>query len=225
MKPSWRRIGLAVLLVAIVFTLLTGFFWTFVRDWIAIPIYFLVWVSDLILKSFPQQLYLALLILICVVIGIDALRLIRFAPNPDSAEPLSSPSRSRYAHWRMLCSYAQTSPYSREKFLEESRKLILSVLADQYALDMDEAQTRVEDSTIAVPEAIRKLIGQQRIHAFDPTWRMPRRAALPFWQRLFRQQEAPQLDSQAVVITDFVEQLLELNNAERQAEYQPDPQR
>ena len=98
MNHDWPKIGLAVVLTAFVFILLTGFFWTFVRDWIAVPIYFLALVSDLILKSFPQQLYLALLILVCVIIGLDALWAIKLVPNVESAEQEPAPSRSRYLY-------------------------------------------------------------------------------------------------------------------------------
>ena len=218
MKLDWRKIGLAVVLAAFVFIVLTGFFWTFVRDWIAIPIYFLAWVSDLILKSFPQQLYLALLILVCVIIGLDALWAIKLVPNAESAEQKPAPSRSRYVYWRTLCAYAQASAYSREKFAAESRKLILAVLADQQGVDGAQVQLRVENGSLAVPEAIRKLITQQETTLFEGGSR--RNGTRPRWWQLFHKYIPPQQDDQATEIADFVEQLLELNHAERQSDQQ-----
>src|SRR5437763_5437092 len=131
MRIDRRRFGLAILLVVLVFLILTGFFWNFVRDTIAVPIYYLIWISDLTLKSVPQSIFLGLLVVLCVLIGSSALLAIKVNEDIERAEPKPVQSQARYHFWRNVCVQLESSAYAREKFTGESRKLILSILVYQ----------------------------------------------------------------------------------------------
>jgi len=120
-------------------------------------------------------------------------------------------------YWQTLCAYAQASVYSREKFAAESRKLILSVLADQQGIDSAQVQMRVENGSLVVPETIRKLITQEEPYLFEGGSLMARSGTRPRWWQVFHEHKSRQLDNQAAEIADFVEQLLEVNHAERQS--------
>src|SRR4051812_1213802 len=72
-KINKVRVLVAVLVVAFIFSILTLLFWTFVRDTIVIPVYYLVWVSGLLINSVPQGLFAGLLALIGLVIAFNTL--------------------------------------------------------------------------------------------------------------------------------------------------------
>ncbi len=77
MKIDNRRLAFVLVLGAFIFGVLALFYWDFVRDTIAFPIYYLFWVGDLVLRSISQGVYLALLVLISIVIGVNTVLGIR----------------------------------------------------------------------------------------------------------------------------------------------------
>jgi hypothetical protein len=73
MKLNRTTVGLVFVLVVLMFSILTLLYWDFVRDTVIIPVYYLLWVGSLILKSIPQGAYLAILIFISAIIGWNTL--------------------------------------------------------------------------------------------------------------------------------------------------------
>lgn len=59
MAVDKARIGLVFILLVLLFSILALVYWDFVRDTIIIPIYYIIWVIGLILKSIPQGVYYA----------------------------------------------------------------------------------------------------------------------------------------------------------------------
>jgi hypothetical protein len=213
MRVDRAKFGLAILLVVFVFLILTGFFWNFVRDTIAVPIYYLIWVSDLTLKSIPQSVFLGILVVLCVLIGSSALLAIRVNEDIESAEPKPVQSQARYHFWRNLCVQLDSSAYSREKFTTESRKLILSILAYQEGIESAEAEALVSNGALGVPETIRNLILRQHIQLFDQVSRTEDNSVLARLRRIFGEAALPQVDRQVDEIIGFIEQLLEIGDA------------
>src|SRR4051812_23075979 len=104
MTINKTKTGIVLVVVILLFSLLTLAYWTFVRDTIIVPIYYLIWVGNLTLKSVPQEAYLAFLILISLIISVNTLLSMRVRQITRSVEEISSQSNSRYSHWRNLCS-------------------------------------------------------------------------------------------------------------------------
>ncbi len=163
MKSDKVKIGFAFVLIVLAFSLVTLIFWDFVRDAIVVPIDYLIWVGGLVIRSIPQEVYLAAFLLISFVLSLNTLDRIRSKPAARSYEQAPSQADSRYYRWRMLVSKQSTSPFYRDIFVTEARNLILSMLAYDHGIDSTEAETRVRNGTLTVPEPIRNLIEKRDV--------------------------------------------------------------
>jgi hypothetical protein len=219
MKVDKGRILLAIALIIFVFSLLALLFWDFVRDTIVVPIYRFLWVSGLILKSIPQGAYLAALIVASIVIGLHTLRVMtlsrigqRFADNSPQTD------NSRYVYWKRLCANVYTSPFSQGQFSSEARKLTLAILAYQEGIEASEAEMRVSNGTLTVPNPIRNLIQRLPIQDSKPTSKRTPNPVLRVRRMLLREDPLrdPRIDNQLAEIISFIEQRLEINRAGNQ---------
>jgi hypothetical protein len=213
MKVDKVRLGLVFVLVTLIFSILALIYWDFVRDSIIVPIYYLIWVSGLILKSVPQQGYLALLILISVIIGFNTLRGMGSEQLTNRAEANNPQADSRYLHWRRLCARSYASPFSRNQFAWEARRLILSILAYQRGIAPSEAEAMITSSTLDVPDSIRTLVQYKDLPAPRPTPSSVKNTMLRLRQMFLgaHPQNDPQIDSQVAEIVYFIERCLETN--------------
>jgi hypothetical protein len=213
MKVDKVRIAFVFVLITLIFSILALIYWDFVRDSIIVPVYYLIWVSGLILKSIPQSGYLALLILVSAIIGFNTLERIRneqLASRPETNDPQAE---SRYLHWRRLHARLYVSPFSRDQFAWEARRLILSILAYQSGVDTSEAEMMVTDGLLDVPDSIRNLVQHKDMATPTPTPRNVKNAVLRLRQLLRRTvpQNEPQIDGQVAEIVYFIERCLEIN--------------
>src|SRR5215472_12976196 len=112
MKIDRAKFALASLMVVIICLILAGFFWNFVRDTIAVPIYYLMWLGDLTLKSIPQGVFLGFLVVLFVLIGLNALLAVRVSGEVESAASRPVQSQARYHFWRYHCAQLNSSAYS-----------------------------------------------------------------------------------------------------------------
>src|ERR1051325_4660796 len=99
MTINQKKMAIALVVVISLFSLLTLIYWSFVRDTIIVPIYYIIWVSDLTLKSVPQEAYLAVAVLVSLLIGVNTLLSMRVRQFTRSMEEIPTQSDSRYTHW------------------------------------------------------------------------------------------------------------------------------
>ena len=209
------RLALVVILALMIASTVSFFFWDFVRDTLVVPIYFLLWVSDLIIKSVPQQAYLAVLVLLCATIALNTML------RGNANAPVQRRSRgqytesTRYVYWRRLYRNLYGSPLFRNKLAAEIREFLLTMLAHQEGLDSTRVEAMILDGSLAVPPAVRQFV-QER--AFD----VPQRE-LTFLETLGQRLRGLLIDSRteaplplnahvAEVIT-FIEDRLEIDHA------------
>ncbi len=199
------KIGLAFVLVVFVLSVLTLLFWDFVRNAIVVPIDYLIWVGGLIIRSIPQEVYLAAFVLISVVLSLNTIDRIRSKPANRNYEQSPPQGDTRYHRWRHLSGKQSVSPFYRDIFTTEARNLILSMLAYDLGIDSAEAETRVSNGRLEVPERIRDLIEKRDIR-IQPRPSSRIQAALR-WLRLLKADAPsdPQLDSLVAEVIDFVE--------------------
>jgi hypothetical protein len=215
MTPNRLRLIIVLGLTVIVFGTLTLFFWDFVRETIAIPVYYLLWVSDLTLKSIPQQAYLALLIVVSLIIAFNTLRNVKVSRLEFRTVEEKSTSLTRYIFWRRVFDNLYVSLFSREQFARDARKLILAILAYQEDVSDAAIETMIQDGTLAVPDTVKNLIQRQGLQAMPPA-PMTLKNRLSQWRdRLLGSSTPrdPQLDQQVEEVIKFIEQQLELTYA------------
>lgn len=220
MKLNRTTVGLVFVLVVLMFSTLTLLYWDFVRDTIIVPVYYLLWVSSLILKSVPQGVYLAVLIFISVIIGWSTLEAVRVKESAGGAGRKQPEVTARYLHWKKLCTGLYSGVFARDTFTWEARRLILSILAYQNGLEIADVETMVKDGTLPVPATIRDLIEQRVIRVSRPT---PRRieSTVLCLRRLFRTVEPHNdspVDDRIDEIVTFIENQLEFNDARSQSQ-------
>lgn len=216
----WVWVGLVFLLVILIFAVLTWFFWDFMRDTVALPIYFILWITDLFLKSVPQQIYLGIVVVICIFILLNTLITIGVRPVAETVEDKHYQPATRYAFWRKHCAALHTSQFSRERFAFEARELILSVLAYDEGISVGEVEALCQDGALPLPEVIHNLIDKKGIRGPQP---IPRtlKAVLERMRQVVRSTDSPpdpQTENQLAEIISYIESRLEITNAENQFE-------
>ena len=215
MKINKTQVGIILVVVILIFSLLTLLYWPFVRDTIIVPIYYFMWVGDLVLKSVPQEAYLAVLILISLIIGVNTLLSLRARRLMRSMDEVPSQNDSRYSYWRKLCSNLYSSPFAQDSFAWESRKLILSIFAHQNALQTAQVEDMIRNNVLLVPASIKKLIQEKKMQNFN----MPAKPneniiiRLRHWLLPIEDPKKQPVNGAVAEIVDYIEHLLEIDHA------------
>ncbi len=220
MAVDKAKIGLVFILLVLLFSILALVYWDFVRDTIIIPIYYIIWVIGLILKSIPQGVYYAVLVFLSLIIGFKTLESVQVERHTKHLERSRTESGTKYLHWKSLCTRMDISSFTRDRFAWEARQLILSILAYEQGKDIVEVETLVRTGKVAVPEPIRNLIEERKIPATRPPGNRITRAVSWLRQLLFKVdvQDDPQTDPSVAEIIGFIEHRLEINHARSQRE-------
>jgi hypothetical protein len=222
MRANKVRVGLVFVAVVLIFSTLTLLYWDFVRETIIIPIYYLLWVADLTLKSIPQGVYLALLIFICILIGWNTLINVRFQPISRHFVGSRPQTDARYTHWKRLYSNLHSSSFGRETFVWEARKLVLSILAHQYGIEVTDVEARVRDGRLPLPNSIEELIRLKTIPNAEAAVNAAENPIVRLRRLFFRgakSQNDPQIDHFVNEMVLFIEHQLEINHAGNPSEF------
>jgi hypothetical protein len=209
LKIDKVRIGIAVLVVALIFSILTLVFWGFVRDTIIIPVYYFLWISGLVLNSIPQAIFAVLLAIIGTLIGASTLRNLPRATDVSTAPPPAAQIETRYQHWRRLADNLTVSRFSRNLFMNDARRLILSILAYEYSLDTAEVSAAIKAGTLDLPVNIQPLF--QRIEQEEAAPARRGENLLRRLRQLLRRNERPSqaVDPLVAEVMGFIDQHLE----------------
>jgi ABC-type multidrug transport system fused ATPase/permease subunit len=212
-----KKIGIVLVVVILLFSLLTLLYWSFVRDTFIVPIYYVIWVGDLALKSVPQQAYLAFLILISLFIGVNTLLSMRVRRFTRGVERIPTQNESRYNYWRKLCSNLYSSPFAQDTFAWEARKLILSIFAYQNGIESAQIEAMIRNDVLSVPEPIRKLIEEKKIQDFNPAPKPTENIVIRLQRWLFPVEASQKLpiDDAVTEIVAYIEYLLEVDHARK----------
>jgi len=215
MRSNRLKIALALVVVLVIFSALSLLYWDIIRDTVVTPIYYLLWFGDLMLKSVPQAVFLALLIVVSLFISINTLSKVRTRRLAQERQRKASAGLSRYLEWKRLCDTQASNQFVRNQFTWEARKLTLMLLAYQEGIDAEIVEQRVKNGDLEVPDTIRALMKRQEI-------RVPEKAQGSFrnsimllrqWLLALDSADAPQSDPLADEIVAFIEQRLEISHA------------
>jgi len=214
MQSNKVRIGLASIIFILIFSVLTLAFWNFLRETIVIPIYYLIWLGGLILNSIPQEVFLAFLVMISLVIGINTLNKVQLRESRSKAEIKPQEEASRYRYWMNF--YAHS--YSRPQFVHEVRKLILSILSYQEGFDPLETEQKILKDEIKVPVLVKKLVQKRELVVSQ----QPRKQLTDWrqWFRVFTRKKELTADSlmnqEIEEVINFIESQLEIHHDRNQ---------
>jgi hypothetical protein len=181
-----------------------------VRDVIVLPLTFLLWYLDLLVRSVPERALLIALVILAAILAARSL-----AYRPPAAPPTGAPSEprrgddSRLRFWRVQFAYAPASNFAAEKLAAELRSLLLQTLEHRERLGRDELLRAAADGTLDAPPAVRAILLEQ---APTPEHRESLRRRLRRLLRLPVAQEPPTTYERD--LTQIVEFLERAENAE-----------
>lgn len=204
---------LLVPLVILILILIVGLR-NFVREAIAIPISYIVYVGGILFSTFPQSLFLGLLVLVILYIGLRSL----IPEKTDFGEPppyeLHYPARARVTFWALQVRMLRGSNYARNRFSQFLSKLTLEVLAHQQQLTTRQVESEIEVGALEIPPEVKLYLHSRQLATFSR-----RKALLDWlkrtWSMLLGRPPAPeealdQTDLEKVV--SYLEEQLEIKH-------------
>ena len=153
------RQWLIIALVLIATGALTLLLRDLVREMVVIPLTYAVWMGDIALRTIPQGLLLALLVLIGLFF---VLRSAMHSTGDD--QPLArgtvpaSQQHSRLVFWARQLNRMEDSQFAVEKLALELKALIVRILSSQGNLPEDDVIDAVQRGNLAVPDEVRSLL-------------------------------------------------------------------
>ena len=216
MKLDKARLGWTGLAVLVIFSILAWLFWDFVRDVIVIPIYYLVWLANLVLKSTPQGPLLILLVVTCFFIALNTLARARSRPVDRGSYRPGYKAGGRYLFWSHLLTRLRSNPFIRDNFAIDAVSLLQSILAYQEGVDIHEVEQLVAAKSIEMPASVEQLILFRRLTPLPKTNKSIPYKLLRFARRLVRPtpQDDQAIDEQAEEILSFIEYRLGIQHKE-----------
>lgn len=190
-----------------------------VREAIVLPLSYAAWMFGLLLRSVPQSVLLAGVILVCALLAFRGLSLSRPATRFQLAAPDTQPEPSRLTFWQRQFHNAPNSGFAAEKLTAELRTLTYTALAHDLRLDRDDVERMVLAGEIELPPAVHKaLLGESMWNSGNPMDDLSRvlaqlRAGI---SRLFGRPSKPApttRDAALIAVLEFVESRLGSANA------------
>ncbi|MCS6847246.1 MAG: hypothetical protein RMN52_05970 [Anaerolineae bacterium] len=129
-----------------------------VREAVVIPLAYAVWLTDLLLRSLPQGLFLAVLLIISAVVLLRGLLQAGARAGEMPFRPVGGGARSRLGFWMRQLSNLDHSQFAREQTAQEMRSLMLKTLAHTHQLDQNKVMARVRSGALSVPPEIEALL-------------------------------------------------------------------
>lgn len=183
-----------------------------IRSAIVIPVLYLAWLADLLIKSTPQWVFWAVLVLAALPILLKSLGTGGRGDVRQRTVTSGNPRRERVAFWAIQLHLAQRGPYSSARFVEALKRLTLEVLAYQEQVSTLQVQQRLDAGELDVPPEVVSYLER------GSRW-MPGPAS--WWAKLAARlagliSPAPfVLDKEVENVIRFLEDRLEMNHASR----------
>jgi hypothetical protein len=181
----------------------------FIRESIVIPISYILWIGNYVIKAIPQEVFIGILVCIGVYIGLRTLfsveKVVQEVKLPDT---WVASSRARVNFWDLQIRLTYGSRYARSRVSQHTAKLVLDVLAHQQQIHPRQVEQALLRGDIDVPPEIKAIFDYRQMAP------LPRR--LWFFNFIFRGREAKAEAAQAQAnikkIVDYLEEQLELKH-------------
>lgn len=129
----------------------------FVRDTLALPLSYMIWLVGIIVQTIPQIWLWTGLIVIALILALRSLDRERRPPPAASGKPLH-PARGRIDVWAERINMLLRGNYSRQRFGYFIGKLILDVLSHEERINLKDIERRLEQDDTEVPPVVREYL-------------------------------------------------------------------
>lgn len=179
----------------------------FVRDAIALPLSYTLWLVDILVGTIPQIWFWTGLLIVVLIIAMRSLDRER-RPAPGAPGKSAYPVRGRIAVWAERINMLLRGKYSRHRFGYFIGKLILDIITHEERLSYRDVEQRLKQGDIDVPPVVRDYLLSRLRPAHTE-------ARPTFFNRLKRflgleKQQTAQLNAELETVITFLEEQLEV---------------
>ncbi len=179
----------------------------FIRDTLALPLSYTLWLLELVIQSIPQTWFWAAGLIVVFYIAMHSLDRER-RPAPPAPPPPERVSHGRLAVWSERISMLLCGKYSRQRFGYFIGKLILDVVSHEERLSLRDVERRLEQGELQLPPTVREYLFTRLKPGLSST-------QTPFFTRLkrFLGWEKPleaQLSAELESVVKFLEEQMEV---------------
>jgi hypothetical protein len=181
----------------------------FIRESIVIPISYIVWIGNFVIKSIPQEVFIGILVCIGVYTGLKSLFSVKkVEEDVKLPDEWGASSRARVNFWDLQIRLTYGSRYARSRVSQHTAKLVLDVLAHQQQINPRQVEQILIKGDIDVPPEIKAIFDYRQMPPLSRRERL--------FNFIFRgretQAEAAKAQANLKKIVDYLEEQLELEN-------------
>ncbi len=191
-----RRLIITIVLSLLLGLLVIVFRQNWINELILVPLSFLLWIGELLYRSFDQQILWVSLLILLVIISWTSLKIRRTNLRPSHAEGERHPHRIE--RWSKRLKDLHRGTYMQWRLAQHIRNLVLDALAYQAGLTRKQIEERITQGAIDLPNEIQAYLLAAR--GFETSNAMSRRM-------LFTSVPQP-LDLPPEEIAEFIESYL-----------------
>jgi hypothetical protein len=177
MRPTWLRLGLAILLAG----LLTPFLKDFVGEVVVLPLLYGIWFGRLVIDSIPQAVIWAVFVAAALLVAGRSLLNRRSDWKENRELPTVYPGRIK--SWAWLIDRAGQEHYARWRLARELRKLTIASLAQETGWSEEQTNQMLKEDRLNLPPDIQAYLqaSMTSFSHFSPTrflfWTRPAAAS------------------------------------------------
>jgi len=205
-------------------TLLRRFWWTpivgiplivlltfavrdFIRNTLALPLSYMLWLAEIIIQSIPQIWFWAVGLIVMLSIAMRSLDRDR-RPVPAAPPASGHVTHGRLAIWNERIAMLLCGKYSRQRFGYFIGKLILDVLSYEKRLSIRDVERRLDQGELELPPAVQDYLLARLKPGLSST-KMPLFTRLKRFLGLEKPLET-QLSTELESVIKFLEEQLEV---------------
>jgi hypothetical protein len=213
-----RLLWLQLLIALLVFVVVVGlalYFQDSLKEIILTPLLYVIWVTELVLKSFDQRcIWLMALV---VAVSLSLAFSYRSRSPVDIYQRLVSqqfPDSGRIRYWRRQIRIGSSALYTSGFHRSELSRLVIETLAYREGLNAEEIKEQLNVGVITVPAEVRYILGLDEVQDYPdkPSGFMKRTAR--WFNQIFRQLFAPKFSPNPRLekVIEYLESLMEVDD-------------
>jgi hypothetical protein len=217
-KDRRSLLWLQILTALLVFLVVVGLALRYqdsLKEIILIPLLYVVWITELVLKSFDQRCIWLMALVVAVSLSLAFSRRSR-APLDiyQRSVPQSFPDSGRIRYWRRQIRIGSSALYTSGFHRSELSRLVIEALAYREGVSTEDIKEQLNVGAITVPAEVRTVLGLDDIqdHPDKPSGFMKRTAR--WFSQFFRQLFAPKFSPNPRLekVVAYLESLMEVDD-------------
>jgi hypothetical protein len=212
--PLW----LLLLTAFVVFVVVVGLALRYqdsLKEIILIPLLYVMWVTELVLKSFDQRCIWLMALVVAVSLSL-AFSYRSRTPVDIYQRTMSQrfPDSGRIRYWRRQIRIGSSTLYTSGFHRSELSRLVIETLAYREGVSAEEIREQLNVGVISVPSEVRYILGLDEVqdHPDQPLGVMKRTAR--WFNQVFRQLLAPKIlpNPRLEKVVEYLESLMEVDD-------------